>query len=256
MLLLVLLCLHTAAAALSAFALLEHADEDGHVEDINNVRELVGTAKPAKPAKGGAKTKQQTGKAGGKAASNSRATSAGAGTSRATNQQNDSGGKQARAEDYYRAFEHVYKDASTGGRWRPAAASTAGVLKVPSAAVIGWTQCVRSSLVQILQLVNSSMQCATACADDLHHVGGCCVLPSNTALLLLRCCLLRNTGEVVLRFHKTNIVRIKPSGDVILNTGVLALGVLACSVQALPSWAYAVARKYVDLCCKCCRHLR
>lgn len=27
-------------------------------------------------------------------------------------------------------------------------------------------------------------------------------------------------GEVVLRFHKTNIVRIKPNGDVILTSGV------------------------------------
>jgi hypothetical protein len=116
------LCLHT-AAALSAFALLEHADEDGHMEDIDNVRELVGSAKPAKPAKGGAKAKQQTSKAGSKAAaSNNRGNSAGAGISRATHQQNDSGGKQARAEDYYRAFEHVYKDTSTGARWRSAAA--------------------------------------------------------------------------------------------------------------------------------------
>jgi hypothetical protein len=86
-------------------------------------------------------------------------------------------------------------------------------------------------------------------------VGGCFVLPSNTALLLLHSCLLRNTGEVVSRFHKTNIVRIKPSGDVILNTGVLALRGLACSVPALPSICGASCSKYEDLCCKCCRHL-
>jgi hypothetical protein len=113
-LLLLLLCLPT-GADLSAFALLEHADEDGYVENIDNVRELVGSAKPAKPAKS-AKAKQQAGKGGSKtAASNSKA-STGAGASRATGNQQNESGKQARAEDYYRAFEHVYKD-TTGVAW-------------------------------------------------------------------------------------------------------------------------------------------
>ncbi|WIA38371.1 hypothetical protein OEZ86_001701 [Tetradesmus obliquus] len=123
---------------MSAFALLEHADEDGYVENIEEVRELVELSKPAKAAK--AKAKQQAGKAGSKATASNRSGSTGAGSSRAaSNQQNDGGGKQGRAEDYYRAFQHVYKDTST--------------------------------------------------------------------------------GEVVLRFHKTSIVRIKTTGDVVLNTG-------------------------------------
>jgi hypothetical protein len=44
----------------------------------------------------------------------------------------------------------------------------------------------------------------------------CCVLSYCT---MLCCCLLLYSGEVILRFHKTNIVRIKTSGDVILTTG-------------------------------------
>ncbi|KAF6259090.1 hypothetical protein COO60DRAFT_1053840 [Scenedesmus sp. NREL 46B-D3] len=125
---------------LSAFALLEHADEDGYVQNTDEVRDLVESSKTAKAAKAAAKTKQQASKAGSKAAGNSRTSGTGAGTSRSTTtQHSDTGGKQARAEEYYRAFEHVYKDTTS--------------------------------------------------------------------------------GEVVLRFHKTNIVRVKPNGDVILNTG-------------------------------------
>lgn len=101
------------SADMSAFALLEHADEDGYVENIEEVRELVESSKPAKAAK--AKAKQQAGKAGSKATASNRSGSTGAGSSRAaSNQQNDGGGKQGRAEDYYRAFQHVYKDTSTG----------------------------------------------------------------------------------------------------------------------------------------------
>jgi hypothetical protein len=121
------LCVPT-AADLSAFALLEHADEDGYVENIEDFRDLVESAKPAKASKV-VKGKQQAGKASSKpAAGNSRNSNTGAGTSRAASNQTNDTNKQARAEDYYRAFEHVYKDTSTGVCWlesRPSAGSAA-----------------------------------------------------------------------------------------------------------------------------------
>jgi hypothetical protein len=104
------------------FSLLEHADESGAVQGTS----AASTANRSNQAQGN-KGQQQAAKAQAKKAQAAKQPAA-------SNQSNQSG---ARAEDYYRAFEHVYKDQSSGW-W----VGQAALIRCPG---VLWVQLLRSA---------------------------------------------------------------------------------------------------------------
>lgn len=103
---------------MSNFALLEHINDDGHIEDpdmLNGFQEVL-SKQSAKANKAAARIKPSAGRASVPAKGSGAGGSTGAGPSQNSHsvQPTAAYGVRARAEDYYRAFEHVYRDPRTG----------------------------------------------------------------------------------------------------------------------------------------------
>ena len=186
------------------FSILEHADEGGRVEGLPAA--AISNNRPAqvksRPGQQQAPKKQAP----------PRQT---AGSRPASAQQQTS-----RAEDYYRAFEHVFRDASSGVSLNMplqlGVVSTCFACTTAAEVPHSNSRPTRSS-----QVIGSSLQA---------HYSVCWVIqeqcvrqhtspPPPHRAKCQHLVVFAGVDEVVLRFHKTKIVRIRPNGDMMLTSG-------------------------------------